>query len=214
MANFRQGRQPLLDLPLPFMDVLLHLIQSKDDDIAKHSALCLSNLVMDPEGKSAETKTNSWKGARDRVHIRACKSQRAVLCPMTMLLNEICSKPGPLGSRALHVLSRCQQKQIEDFFHEKISHTPTKRTLTLVCTLQAVLYSRLPTLRYMCSPAVLSPLIPCEPKTFLPHRPPFQRQPHPCLCHACVTLQVSGFTLVQADICLALCFIRFLSVYV
>jgi len=37
------------------MDVLLHLIQSKDDDIAKYSALCLSNLVMDPDGKTAES---------------------------------------------------------------------------------------------------------------------------------------------------------------
>ena len=52
VLHYRQGRQLLLDFPLPIMDVLLHLIESNDDDIAKHSALCLSNLVMDQEGKS------------------------------------------------------------------------------------------------------------------------------------------------------------------
>ena len=48
------------------MDVLLHLIQSMDDDIAKHSALCLSLLGMDPEGKSAESVCDQQVRGKER----------------------------------------------------------------------------------------------------------------------------------------------------
>lgn len=137
MANSRQGRQPLLDLPLPFMDVLLHLIQSKDDDIAKYSALCLSNLVMDPDGKTAESSCDNQirgkESGTESVYVRVNhKGQRVSHADA---VESGIFQAQSMGSHALTVLPHCHQKQIQDFSHGKISDTPTKRTLTLVCTI-------------------------------------------------------------------------------